>query len=307
MSNQTKNQSVLTIALLILLISVYPTYAQSATGSISGTISAASSISSDAMMQLSVELYEEYDNVEGPSYWYTIDSTQVNEDGTYTFSNLETGTYRIRVFNLNSPNIFQDQYFNNATEIENATDIIVDEGASVTDIDIQLDELGKIAGTVTDTEGNPLADVKVSVFNNTYGYWSRQGGLVLTGVDGSFLLSGLQPGNVRLKFDGDDYREQLPAYAVEYYDNAPDVDSATDIVVSVNTTVSDIDVQLVELASISGRATDLNGNPIAGASVSAYKQSNDGSFAHADGAATDQNGEYTVVGLAAGYFLSKLF
>lgn len=57
----------------------------------------------------------------------------------------------------------------------------------------------------------------------------------------------------------------------EYYDNAATLESATDIVVTAEVTVNNINAVLTPLGHIIGQVTDQKGNPLQDIQVTAYR------------------------------------
>jgi len=93
---------------------------------------------------------------------------------------------------------------------------------------------GSIAGRVTDAEGQPLQDIAITAFRWTGGGWepARDAG---TDLDGRYALDRLPAGRYRVKF-----MDFSGTYRTEYYDGAADFDSAADVVLEENETISGI-------------------------------------------------------------------
>lgn len=89
-------------------------------------------------------------------------------------------------------------------------------------------------------------------------------GSVTSGSWGGYSFPGLELGTYVLRFNavGSD-----TAYVEEYFDNADTAASATPITLAAGQTRTDVDVVLSTRPSISGRITDLAGDPLAGANV----------------------------------------
>jgi 5-hydroxyisourate hydrolase-like protein (transthyretin family) len=201
------------------------------------------------------------------SRWDSVNSDRTDSSGSYDIR-LNAGTYRIGF--SDSSRTYAFEYYNGALDIDSATDIAVTTGATTSNINAQLALAGHITGTVTDSTGNPLESRSIWVIPYRWNgsRWnqiesSTQSGLL---YNGSYDIGGLAVGTYRLWF-----RDYSGTYAAEYYDDVPDFESATDIVVSSGTTISNTDVQLDLAAHITGTVTDSAGNPLKGINVAAYR------------------------------------
>ncbi|NCF68959.1 MAG: hypothetical protein GWP61_23605 [Chloroflexi bacterium] len=98
---------------------------------------------------------------------------------------------------------------------------------------------GSITGIVTDGT-KPLNGILVEVYRWTgSGYdWSN---LTTTDASGNYDVGNLSSGIYRVQFS-----DMAGVYFPEYYDNAPDLDSATDISVTTGSVTSGIDAVLAE-------------------------------------------------------------
>ncbi|HEU0316844.1 MAG TPA: carboxypeptidase regulatory-like domain-containing protein, partial [Solirubrobacteraceae bacterium] len=105
-------------------------------------------------------------------------------------------------------------------------------------IDIELPAGGQIAGTVTDSLGNPLAGATVTVYLG-----ANPVGTVRTGALGGYLETKLDAGSYTVGF-------ALPGYLSQFYRGSPDMAGATPVVVTVGSTTSSIDAALVAEAPL---------------------------------------------------------
>jgi 5-hydroxyisourate hydrolase-like protein (transthyretin family) len=107
----------------------------------------------------------------------------------------------------------------------------------------------------------------------------------------------LAAGNYRVEF-----RDYYGEYAVEYYENSPDLDSAKDIVVAKSTDVSGINASMVKASGISGVVTGPNGQtPLANVEVELERWTGD-DWSWQDQTVTEQDGSYQFDGLPAGSY-----
>src|SRR5690606_25500590 len=140
------------------------------------------------------------------------------------------------------------------------------DGQTVEGIDVVLAPAGALSGTVLDAAG-PVPDIAVNVYtsNASDGDWDFVGS-AWTDEDGSYSVSGLPAGQVRVKFV--DYQDR---YATEYFDDAATLEDATDVTVLAGETTPGIDAQLDKRAQISGTVLDAGAEPVTWVEVVAYQ------------------------------------
>jgi hypothetical protein len=150
---------------------------------------------------------------------------------------------------------------------------------------------GSISGVVvSESDGSPIADVRVSAYNFSTGWY---GGNVGTQSDGSYIITGLSEGFYRVQTDSND------DYFGEYYDNKDDPNSATFVSVTRDGTTSGINFNLARGGRITGIVTtNSGGSPIGGAYIR-VDEITGGHYAYAYSQA---NGSYIVKGLPAGNY-----
>jgi hypothetical protein len=188
-------------------------------------------------------------------WWDQVGSVHTDSDGNYTIGGLAAGTYRVE---------FRDWYgnylpevYDNASDLDSGTDIVVAAGTTETGIDASLNAASKISGTVTGPdEFTPLENIQAVAFHwNEFGWWDQVGS-VHTDSEGNYTIGGLAAGTYRVEF-----RDWHGNYLPEVYDNASDLDSGTDIVVAAGTTETGIDASLAAATMISGTVTGSDGAP----------------------------------------------
>jgi hypothetical protein len=138
--------------------------------------------------------------------------------------------------------------------------------ATLTGIDMQLHEGGGISGTVTDEQGNPLADVGV--------FLRAAGGYAYTDAAGHYTISSLEPRDYNVYFepaDATDYLHQNfggnPIPPSIFGGPPPLWTGFTPVTVTAGGTTGGIDVRLQRGGTITGTVTDQQGHPLAGISV----------------------------------------
>lgn len=140
----------------------------------------------------------------------------------------------------------------------------------MTTLEIMLENGASIAGTLTQADGAPASAVFVGV--GPYADFASTG--TNTSSDGSFLLSGLEPGETAVRADG---RERGRARAT---------------LITVAGEVTRWDAQLEVNETVGGRVVDERGAPLAGFRVGAIKLDHPG--LHHRTCITDQDGVFNL-------------
>jgi len=208
-----------------------------------------------------------------------------DSQGEYNLAT-QPGTYHVHCAAAG----YQNEWYDNVTDIAQATDVTVPQTGSVTGIDFALDRFGgSIAGVVHDENGAPIADARVRAWANIQPTPGRMpGGFAgaVTAADGSYLIEGLPQGDYHV-------RAEAQGFIAEYYDGVSDLSAATKVSVAAQP-VTGIDFALGTGGSISGTITDEDsGDPLAHAFVKVRAANH----RFERGARADANGQYTVEGL----------
>ncbi len=215
--------------------------------------------------------------------------------GNYRFDDLGLGSYRVCVQPWDWSNA--PGCYDGAPDLASATDVPVTHGQTTQGIDIELLPPGKIAGTVTDADDNPLEGIEVRLY-----YRYGNGGIIewdyaQTGPDGRYeigpLPAGVQSGLVCL-------RDWQGRYAHECYDNAASASASTDIPVTAGRTTTGIDARLEPGGAISGTLTDESGNPLGGIEVEVFAAARSGQWNTVGGGRSSGDGTYEIVRLLPG-------
>jgi hypothetical protein len=113
---------------------------------------------------------------------------------------------------------------------------------SVATLPARAADAGDITGTVTSTTHVGLAGVEVRAYSaDGSGTWGSVS-FTDTAPDGSYDLAGLAAGSYRLEFS-----DPSGSYVTQYYDNQPDLASASDVTVTAAATTAHIDATLIAL------------------------------------------------------------
>lgn len=235
--------------------------------------------------------YDEQDD-----WWEIVQSTYTTGSGDYDLSGLSPGAYRLE-FDPDSPQLL-GEFFHDKATLDAADDVVVGADTTVTDLDARLAPASHITGTVTDTTGNPLADVEVTAYRDVGGdEWDS---VAWTGTDasGHYDLGGLAPDTYRLRFS-----PSTSAQVGEYYRDQATLSAADEIVVGTNATVTGRDAQLATASHITGTVTGPGGTGIDDVEVRAYRyDGGDDGWSQVRSTRTDATGRYDLAGLSAGTF-----
>ena len=265
-------------------------------GIISGTLAAADNgAPSGSVCLFSVTVY---DSAGEPAR-----SRSFLDSGSYRIDRLPTGEYRVGFhFSCAQPTAEyiwtpvgtpMFEFYEDKQTLEEATPVQVTAGQETTKIHGHLGQnfpTGSLSGTVTDENGDPLDGVCVKLFNSNGTLKSGRS----ANSDGTYRFGGLATGQYRLEFRG--CGDWGPNVLGEFYENAPNLETATPVSVTDDVDTTGIDAQLAPGGTISGTVTDNSGTPLPGICVQAYDD--EGNLEDADG--TDSSGNYTIVGLGSG-------
>lgn len=271
-----------------------------AVGSIQGRVTASNGAPISAA---TVTAYRYGVGNDGQSGWLAVSNVNTEGDGRYTLVALPPATYRVGFLVYGQSVHYVPAFFTNAATLSDATDIALAAGQQVTGIDAALDIAGSIRGRVTNTAGEPLNSMTVRLWQQSNdGAWLEQPKVTTTPA-GDYQLTDLTAGRYRVGFV-DEFAP--PQYATEYYNDASVLEKATDLVVSLNMTVTDINAQLGLRSHITGRATNTQGQPLDELNVVAYRWATEGQFAGiwqgAGTTSTDSNGLYDLAYLEQGVY-----
>jgi 5-hydroxyisourate hydrolase-like protein (transthyretin family) len=165
-------------------------------------------------------------------------------------------------------------------------------------LNVKEDVTSRITGTVIGPDGTtPLEGIQATAYQWRDGWWQPVNA-GQTDANGDYTIGGLPAGTYRVEFRDVGTGEHAPVV----YENAPDLDSGTDIVVPADATVTGIDVSLALGARINGVVTGLDGTtPLQGVAVAVYEWG--GSWWRwVNWGQTGADGHYTVGGLVAGTY-----
>src|SRR4051794_18018109 len=216
---------------------------------------------------------------------------RTSSDGTYTFSGLAPGDYRVQF--LQCDGATTSQWYSGAPDQASATVLSLAEAQTVTGIDGVVTRGLHIAGTITDDNGNPLSTVIVSAMNAVTGAYT--GNYAMTDGNGHYEIDGLR--GIAYKIGtgaGGDHLDLVD----RWYPGVPLQAAAAPILLAPGTSVDNADITLPHGATVSGTVTDSAGSPLGDVCVSLEPVTG----GNGRGARTDGYGHYTVMGVDIGAY-----
>jgi len=172
-----------------------------------------------------------------------VSLANVSADGTYAVSGLAAGSYKVAV--LPSP-IGSDPVWYGGADEATATPVEVAAGSAVTGIDFTLPAAASLSGTVAGYDGEAPLMVRAYPAANPSPRFGPPLGFALVNPDGSYTVSGLPTGQVKVQLYG-----EIGGYANEWYGGT--MATATTVDVTVGQTTPGIDFTAAPEAVITGQ------------------------------------------------------
>ncbi len=210
-------------------------------------------------------------------------------DGTYDIFGLATGDYAVRFSGPDDSNL-ATEYYNDKATLESADEVHVTVGATTPNVDAALATGAAIRGTVTDADGNPLANAEVAAFPPGAG----EPHVATADGAGEYIVRGLAAADYTVQFNA----PFGSAAVTEYYNDKTSFDAADRVTTTAGETRTGIDASLAAGARITGRVTSDAGNPLTGAPVIATPVGGGDNFF----ATTGDDGDYDLARLPAGAY-----
>ncbi|MBA3874927.1 MAG: carboxypeptidase regulatory-like domain-containing protein, partial [Anaerolineae bacterium] len=224
--------------------------------------------------------------------WQVERTTLTDPTGAYQMRALSPDHY---VLGFRDPNgMYSDGYYPGAPLLAQATPITLSLVTRLTNLDVELPLVGRIAGRLTLFDGTSLADIKLTVYAQLDGYHSA---IRSQTFSQQYEIAGLRAGTYRLQ-------ASTGFNFTEYYDGVLNLAEATDIMVTSGTTTRNIDIVLGRsstYAMIEGKVTTSDNKPLANIKVNAYATSATGSPARST--TTDQTGAYQLSQFKPGIYV----
>jgi protocatechuate 3,4-dioxygenase beta subunit len=223
----------------------------------------------------------------------TVSIIATDSSGNYTISGILPGSYRVYFDASYVAGNYVSEYYNDKFILSRADTINLTSGQTTT-IDAVLSPGGIMSGRVTDTGGNGIANVRVSVRN---AYNNGQFKYKNTDGSGNFTIQGIPASLCKVYFNTD---STSASYVSEWYNDKTDPYYAQIFTVTPGQTFSGINAVLASGGIISGRITDSSTS--AGiAEMEVYAFDLNGNMVDTYGY-SDGNGDYTIKGLATGNY-----
>jgi protocatechuate 3,4-dioxygenase beta subunit len=246
-------------------------------------------------------------------------------EGVYEFRDLPAGKFTITATKSGFVNVGYGQ----TRPFEAPKSLELREGQSIDRVDITLPRGSAISGRIADEFGEPLADATVTALRSTWSNGRRRlqptGRTATTNDLGQYRIFGLPPGEyyvsatlrgsqemivtemamVAMSTGGPAPDTPRSGYAPTYYPGTSSGSEAQRVALSVGQEVQNADFGLlpVRLAKVTGTVVGSDGRPLAGVSVSATPRNPAEStfmILPGTGARTDNNGNFTLNGVAPG-------
>jgi molybdopterin-binding protein len=183
-------------------------------------------------------------------FYYYFECAYTNASGEYMIEGLFTGSYKLHFYRPYESG-YANQYYDGKTTWGQADTISVTAGSTVSNINAELHEGGKITGVVTDaTTHNPIEGIFVCA--SLVG-GEGEGECATTAPGGSYLIKGLPAGSYTVEFRGP-YEET--DYLPQYYNGKSTSSGADHVSVTEGSTTSGISAELQEGGRITGTVTD---------------------------------------------------
>ncbi len=235
--------------------------------------------------------------------WNTC--TYSGSDGIYALQGLPAGSFEIYFEGPGFDSPYAPAYYEDAATAATASAIAVSPGQIKAGIDQELQEAGRISGTVVDaTTDEPLEDISVCAYSPA-AEWSR---CRYTDEDGTYLLQGVPPGAYQVHFDhSDNYPPDSNAkYVPQYYEDSLTLAGATLVGVAGGELTAGVDAGMHVGGTIDGQVTLASSSaPYPGVGVCLLPASGEEEL-H-DCTFTDTKGEYTLAGIADGDYTVEFY
>jgi len=225
--------------------------------------------------------------------------TITDEQGTFSFTNLTAGTYKLRVW---SPGFILDD------SSEAAGQIILDKAEERSGIVLRLIKGGVITGRLVDEDEEPVSAVNVSVIPVISGQDDKRINMLPLGTytddRGTYRIFGIPPGRYQIAANASKsyFSRHTRSLIVTYYPTTAFRSQATEIEVGAGQLIEGLDFKLLNRKgfTVAGRVTRKDGSiPLADTLVSIKEK--DGKLSSRS-MGTDGQGRFTFDGLPAGEY-----
>lgn len=288
-----KGRDCLTLAVLLgcvaLLAGAQTALAAGGTGRISGTVT---SSSKEPLQHIEITVYE----ASGSESLVGVATT--NASGEYTVEGLASGSYKVEFTPEFESNLnYVAQYYEGASSLATAKPVTVVEGETTKNIDAELQEGGRIKGTVTEAAApkGGLQNIEVTVYEASGNEFSV--GYATTNASGEYTVVGLATGSYKARFSAGS--ESGLNFVTQYYHDKSSLALAEPVEVVQGKTTEGINAELQVGGKVAGTVRDI----MTHAAVSGiYVFAVDSGEAFVGMAITNASGQYAILGLASGSY-----
>ncbi|BCW49595.1 hypothetical protein StoSoilB13_19370 [Arthrobacter sp. StoSoilB13] len=222
---------------------------------------------------------------------YSVGWADIGPDGSYRFSGLTAGSYKVKFTGTETGAL--DQWHSNAASFESATALALTTGQDLTGINATLVKGATISGKITAPVGVSLSTIRAYAYKSDSESYSVASSFLSS--NGSYKIIGLPAGSYKLKFSGSN------SGALDlWHSNASSFATATPITLTTSQDLIGLNATLVKGATISGKITAPAGVSLGGASVAVYKSDN--AYSSVASTSVGSDGSYKLIGLPAGSY-----
>lgn len=247
--------------------------------------------------------------------WEYFDITNTASDGTYSLL-LPPGEYVVGFGFTNETCcsdigfVYAGEYYVDAARPETATPVTVALGATVSNIDAELNRWGTVSGIVSDDSSNPLEGAQVCFAGALEPSWWESPTCTSTDAEGKWTLVNVWPGWSGI---GRRIYASKRGYLRQYLGGSATFDGASTFDVSPGAALTGQNFALADVGGtflLEGTVKDPDGNAVVGAPVfvGIKKQFSFGDvyFEPVDTTTTDENGRYEFKYLGPGPFIVQV-
>jgi Carboxypeptidase regulatory-like domain len=232
---------------------------------------------------------------------------RTNEDGSYQFTRLAPGTYRLMAApEMSSPRYVSPMVPGPGTPFGKPIELA--EGQKVTAPELKLSRGGVLAGRVIDEFGEPVAYVRVNPLMRMGGGEPRQMGMSMNGTDdlGRFRLFGLRAGEYYLVAEPQNFGPPTEnvRHLSTYHPSALTLAEATPIRLRAGEEIGDLEIRLTSgrTFTISGSILTSKGQPFSRRHGSPMFVESKGGGVSGTGVEVREDGTFHVRGVKPGTY-----
>ncbi len=182
--------------------------------------------------RISIEVYD--------TAWNYFGSTETDCTGAYIKTDIPVGDYLVffRMREVEEERFYIGQWYNNVLDHGHGNTVTITADHTTENIDAQMEYGGTITGRITDAvSGSGIPDIYPTVYGLDDDSAVISYGVTTTNSNGKYVISGVPPGEVKVKFEG----IWTSRYGNQWYQSRPDHASATPVHVAPFGITSGID------------------------------------------------------------------